>query len=105
MIPFDDLRAALLDPEPYDSLDRLVRREMAAGRKVAAINDDLLAHLGEVRLMPEYADIMEDQLGDTMDALSGWCQPNWAYRDPEPAAGLNGHPAADPTIAPARSAE
>lgn len=103
MIPFEHVRAALLDPDPYIALDRLVRDQMAAGRKTAAISDDLVTHLGSVRAMPEYIDEMEDQLGDTMDALNGWCLPSCAYRDPDPAA-LNGHPAADHP-APARSAE
>jgi hypothetical protein len=104
VIPFDRLRAALLDPEPHRAMDRLVRGELAAGRRTRTIYDDLLGHFEAVRAMPEYTDAMEDPLGDTMDALLGHCHPSWAYRDPEPAADLNGRPsAADP--APARSPE
>jgi len=45
MITFGQLRAALLDPEPHAALDRLVRAELAAGRKTQAIYDELLGHI------------------------------------------------------------
>jgi hypothetical protein len=82
MITFDQLRSALLDPNPHAALDRLVRAELAAGRKTQAIYDELLGHIDSVRAMPEYTDAIEDPLGDTMDALCGWVRPELAYKDP-----------------------
>ena len=86
MIPFNQLRTALLAADPHAALDRLVTGELAAGRKTKAIYDELIAHTGAVRAMPECTDALEDPLGDTLDALSGWVHPDSAYRDPpEPA--------------------
>lgn len=101
MITFDQLRTALLDADPHRALDRLVRAELSAGRKTAAISDELLAHIGAVRSMPGYTDELEDPLGDKLDALCGWIHPDYAYKDspapgetgPAPPAEANGHPA------------
>jgi hypothetical protein len=82
MITFDQLRSALLDLDPPAALDRLVRIELAAGRKTQAIYDELIGHIYSVRAMPEYTDAIEDPLGDTMDALCGWVHPDCAYKDP-----------------------
>jgi hypothetical protein len=87
MITFDQLRSALLGPAPRAALDRLVRAELAAGRKTNSIYDELLGHVDALRSTPGYTDDIEDVLGDTMDALCGWCHPDSAYTDPpEPAA-------------------
>jgi hypothetical protein len=32
--------------------------------------------------MPEYTDDLEDPLGDTLDALWGWGNPAFWYKDP-----------------------
>jgi hypothetical protein len=90
MIAFDQLRSALLDADPHAALDRLVQGELSAGRKTQAIYDELLGHIEAVRAMPEYTDALEDPLGDTLDALSGWVHPDFAYKDPEPTASSYG---------------
>jgi hypothetical protein len=97
MITFDQLRTALLDPQPHPALDRLIRAELAAGRKMQAIYDELLGYIDSVREMPEYTDELEDPLGDKMDALCGWVHKDYAFRDPPetspPAdSGTNGQP-------------
>jgi hypothetical protein len=87
MITYAQVRSALLGAEPRRELDRLVRAELAAGRKTAALYDELLGHVDAIRMMPEYRDELEDPLGDTLDALCGWVHESCAYRDaPEPAA-------------------
>jgi hypothetical protein len=89
MITFDQLRSALLDPEPRAAMDRLVRAALTAGRKTKEIYDELLGHIYTVRAMPEYTDDIEDRLCDTLDALTGWVHPDVAYKDPpESAAAL-----------------
>lgn len=80
MITFDQVRSALLGPEPRAVLDRLVRVELAAGRKTKVVYDELLGHVDAIRTMPEYTDDLEDPLGDTLDALCGWVHPDFAHR-------------------------
>jgi hypothetical protein len=85
MMTFDQLRSILLGPEPHVGLDRLIRAELACGRTTKAIYDELLGYLDSVRAMPDYTDTLEDPLGDSLDALCGWCHPAHAYKDsPEP---------------------
>lgn len=104
MITFDQLRSALLAADPYAAMDNLVRGELAAGRKTRAIYDDLLGHIEAVREMPGYTDDVENNLGDTMDALCGFVHPSCAYTDPPegceatppPTAEANGHPSTPP---------
>jgi hypothetical protein len=86
MITFGQLRSAILNPEPRAGLDALVRAELAAGKNTKAIYDELLGHIDLVRAMQEYTDTLEDALGDTLDALSGWCHPDFCYKDPPNSA-------------------
>ena len=87
MIPFDDLRTVLLAADPYGAMDALIRRELTAGRRTSAIYDELVDHVEAVRTLPEYTDDVENNLGDTLDALCGWCHRDYAYQDPpEPGA-------------------
>lgn len=97
MIPFDQLRSALLGPEPHRVLDRMVTAELAAGRKTTQIYDELLGHIEAVRAIPGYTDELEDPLGDTLDALCGWCHPDSAYKDLPEATALPVAP--NPTVA------
>lgn len=90
MIAFDQLRSALLDADPHGALDRLVQAELSAGRETKQIHDELLGHVDAVRAMPGYTDALEDPLGDTLDALSGWVHPDFAYKDLEPTAPADG---------------
>ena len=95
MITFDQLRCALLGPQPPMALDNLVRGELAAGRKTKAIYDELLGHLDSLRTIPEYTDHFEDMLGDTLDALSGWVHPDFQYKDDPGAPSPSSAPAPD----------
>ncbi|HSQ56995.1 MAG TPA: hypothetical protein VLM40_14740 [Gemmata sp.] len=81
MITFDEMRSALLSPEPLAGLDRLVCAELAAGRKTSAIHDELLAHLDSILAMPEYTESLEETFGDILDALWGWGNPAFWYTD------------------------
>ena len=81
MSTFEQLRSALLDPNSHIALDRLVRNELALGRKTKTIHDELLTHIDALRAMPD-TDALEDPLGDTLDALWGWGNPDNWYKDP-----------------------
>lgn len=92
MITFDLLRTALLGPEPHTGLDRLVRTELASSRKTKAIYDEILGHLDAVRAMPEYSDEVEESIGDTLDALWGWGNPAYWYKDSPTSNGASAVP-------------
>ena len=105
MIPFETVRAAMLAADPYEAFDQLVRSEQGRGRKVLQIFDDIHQHLTDARALPGITEDSTEAIFGTLDALTGDCHPSCAYRDPEPAAGLNGHPAPAADPAPARSPE
>jgi hypothetical protein len=90
MTTFDQLRSALLDADPHAALDRIVQAELSAGRKTKEIHDELLGHIFAIRAIPEYTVELEDPLGDTLDALSGYVHPDFAYKDTEPIPPANG---------------
>ena len=82
MITLAALRAAALSDQPWTELDRLVRAELAAGRLTKAVYDDIVGLQERVRESPGYGDDAEDALGDTLDALIGFCPPGREYRNP-----------------------
>jgi hypothetical protein len=82
MISLDAVRAAVLSDMPWSRLDEIVRAEMAAGRKVKEIFNDLNAMLDEVRSTPGLSEDGDDAILDTLDALSGNCHPECCYYDP-----------------------
>jgi hypothetical protein len=81
MIQPTDLRAALAAPNPYAALDSLVRGELAAGLRTQAVYDRLMELVPEAEGWPEYTPTADDAVTRVMDALSGWCHPDWQYRD------------------------
>jgi hypothetical protein len=86
MITLDALRTALLTPDPYDGIDRLIRAELDAGRKTAAIHHELLALVKPVRTTPGLAEDAEEALFGALDGLTGNCHPDSAYKDPSTPA-------------------
>lgn len=90
MITLDALREALLSGDPAGAADRLVSAELASGRRTKQVYDELLALVLPVRKTPGYTEEAEDVLMDTLDALSGYVHPDFAYKDPEPATPANG---------------
>ena len=85
---FDALRTALRAEKPWAEMDRLVRAELAAGRKVREIQDELLAlreKIGDIADIPEDC---QDAFGDTLDALAGNCHADCQYVDPSVATAM-----------------
>jgi hypothetical protein len=82
MITQDALRSALLSDQPWTRLDELVRAELAGGRLVNQIFDELLAMEDAVRESPGFDEDAEDAFRDTLDALNGFCKSEYAYRNP-----------------------
>lgn len=105
MIPFDAVRSAMQAADPSEAFYQLVRAEQGRGRKVRQIFDDLQHWLEDARAIPGVTGDATEAIFGTLDALLGHVHPSCAYRDPEPAPERNGHPATDPTAAPARSTE
>jgi hypothetical protein len=96
MITLDALRTALLAPDPYDGIDRLIRAELATGRKTAAIHDELLALVKPVRATPGLTGDAEEALFGALDGLTGSCHPDSAYQDPPEPSAAPAVPSANP---------
>jgi hypothetical protein len=90
MITLDALREALLSSDPAGSADRLITTELAAGRRTKQVYDELLTLVLPVRATPGYTEEAEDILMDSLDALSGYVHPDFAYKDAEPTPPVNG---------------
>ncbi|MCI0700628.1 MAG: hypothetical protein L0241_06065 [Planctomycetia bacterium] len=82
MLTLDAVRAAVLSDQPWTRLDELVRAEMAAGRKVKEIYEDLAGMADEIDNLPGLSDDGSDAFGDTLDALTGMCHRDCQYKDP-----------------------
>jgi hypothetical protein len=82
MLTLDTVRAAVLSDQPWNRLDELVRAEQAAGRKVKEIYDDLTGMADEIDRTPGISGDGSDAFGDTLDALTGYCREECAYKDP-----------------------
>jgi hypothetical protein len=82
MISLEELRAALLTPDPYDGIDVLIRAELANGRRTQAIYDELLPLVPSVRKTPGFTPDADEALLGTLDALTGNCHPDSCYVDP-----------------------
>jgi hypothetical protein len=86
MIPFEAVRAAVLADQPWSRLDDLVRAELAGGRTVIDIFEELNAMANQVLDIPGLTEDGEDAFGDTLDALTGNCPRDGQYHDlPRPA--------------------
>jgi hypothetical protein len=69
------LREALNKPRPAEALREAILELKAAGRNQEEIYESLTGLLLEVR--GQGADsVHEEVVLDTMDAVSGWCQPH-----------------------------
>jgi hypothetical protein len=82
MITHDTLRTAALSDQPWTELDKLVRAELAAGRLTKAIYDEILSLDQTLREEPDYTENAEEAIGDTLDALVGFCRADRAYKNP-----------------------
>jgi hypothetical protein len=94
MIALDEIRSALREQSPASAFDSLVRREMAAGHRVAEIYKSITTHFPEIEEWPEYDGVGYDDLNGTLDKLMGWCHASCRYNDP-PAVRPSSTPAAD----------
>lgn len=81
MIPFEAVRAAVLADQPWSRLDDLVRAELAGGRTVNDIFEELNAMANQVLDIPGLTEDGEDAFGDTLDALTGNCRQDRQYHD------------------------
>jgi hypothetical protein len=86
MITIERVRSAVLSDDPAAELDRLVRAELAAGRPTAEVFDALLPIAREVRKTVSLSEDADQILLGTLDALTGNCNPDECYQDPQPAA-------------------
>lgn len=82
MLTLDAVRAAVLSDQPWTRLDELVRAEQAAGRKVKEIYSDLASMADEIDQTSGLSEDGSDAFGDTLDALTGYCREEYAYKDP-----------------------
>ena len=82
MISIDTIRSAVLSDQPWARLDEIVRAELAAGRTTRKIFDELRSISNEVQDTPGLSEDGEDALGDTLDALNGFCSSKCAYKNP-----------------------
>jgi hypothetical protein len=81
MIVLDAVRAAILSDDPFDRMDALVRAELAGGRVVRAVFDDLRPLVDDVLDTPGLTAGGEEAFLGTLDALTGDCHPSQHYRD------------------------
>lgn len=85
----DAIRTAILAPDPYTQMDRLVRAEMNAGRKVKEVFDAINPLVDAALETPGLTEDGEEAFLGTLDALTGNCHPNCQYKD-SPAPPTNG---------------
>lgn len=91
MITFDDVKAALAAGDPHTAMDRLIRSELAAGRRTADIFTELFPTAKRARETLGLSRDANAALIGTLDALTGDCDPDQCYQDPPDAV----PPAAD----------
>ncbi|QEL13725.1 hypothetical protein [Limnoglobus roseus] len=82
MIALDKLRSALVSPQPWSALDRLVRAELSQGRLTRQIREELIGMEEQARDTPGFNDDSEEALHDIIDALAGICPAQYAYQNP-----------------------
>jgi hypothetical protein len=109
VITLDAIRTAVTASNPYDEMDRLVRAELAAGRKVKEVFDAINPLVDTVLETPGLTAGGEEAFLGTLDALTGGCHRNSNYYDspgtapPAGAEGVNrpswaGEPASGPAV-------
>jgi len=82
MITLETLRIAALSPQPWDELDVLVRAELSAGRLTKEIYEEIRGLQNAVRETPGFSEDANDAIGDTLDALIGFCSADREYKNP-----------------------
>ena len=86
MITMELVRGAVLSRDPAGELDRLVRAELAGGRKTAEVFAALLPLAREIRTTTFISEDADQILLGTLDALTGDCNRDECYQDPPTAA-------------------
>lgn len=81
MIAFDSLRSALISDQPWQRIDELVRAELATGRTTWQIHQEIKSMREAIHESPGVTEDGMDALGDTLDALVGFCAPDSAYQN------------------------
>jgi len=81
MITQDAVRNVLIGDNPFNGMDQLVRTEMAAGRKVLHIFDDLNQSVDEILDTPGLTEDGQEAFLGTLDALTDGCHPKCRYID------------------------
>jgi hypothetical protein len=82
MLILNAVRTALLSDQPWLRLDELVRAELAAGHTTRQIYKSLMGMADEIDATPGLSEDGSDALGDTLDALTGYCHRDCQYTDP-----------------------
>jgi hypothetical protein len=91
MITLDAVREAVAAPDPFTQMDTLVRGEMAAGRQVLEVFDQLRPLVDAVLLdTPGLTEDGEEAFLGTLDALTGNCHPDCCYYDSPGPSHTNG---------------
>lgn len=70
-----DLYAAVTAPTPAVALERLARRQLAAGAGREAVTDRIADLLPALRRRADYADAWDDAVAELVDRLTGWTRP------------------------------
>lgn len=82
MITIDSIRAAIVAADPYAEMDRVVQGELAAGRLVKDVFEDIRPHVEQLLDMPGMTEDGEEAFLGTLDALTGNCRADLVYRNP-----------------------
>lgn len=86
MLTLDAVRTAVLSDQPWARLDELVRAELSAGQTTRQIYKSLMKMADEIDTTPGLTEDGSDALGDTLDALTGYCRPEYQYKNPSNTA-------------------
>lgn len=102
MMTFDDVKSALAAADPHAAMDRLVRGELARGRRTADVFAELFPHAKAARATLGLSKDATAALIGTLDALTGDCDPDQCYQDPPVASNgtANGHHAPSAATVP-----
>ena len=81
MITLNILLDVLLDSDPYDGIDRLIREELATGQSTKQIHDEIFPLVKEARKTHGFTVDADEALLGALDALTGNCHPDCQYKD------------------------
>jgi hypothetical protein len=88
MMTLHTIRGAVQTPDRFAQMDRLIRAELDAGRKVKEIFEELRPLVDSVLETSGLTDDGEEAFLGTLDALSGNCHSNSQYRDASPGVDI-----------------